>query len=111
MLHPNPGGSADLPEAIEPPAPPREARPPRWRRVRALSAELTEGLTPEDQALQSMPDASPTKWQLAHTTWFFETLVLRPHLPGYRVFDERFARLFNSYYESLGPRLVIGVEE
>jgi ergothioneine biosynthesis protein EgtB len=104
MLHPNPGGSADLPEAIEPPAPPREALAPRWRRVRALSAELTEGLTAEDQALQSMPDASPTKWQLAHTTWFFETLVLRPHLPGYRLFDERFPPLFNSYYESLGPR-------
>ena len=93
-----------MPEAIEPQAPPREALVTQWRRVRALSAELTEGLTAEDQALQSMPDASPTKWQLGHTTWFFETLLLRPHLPGYRVFDERFPRLFNSYYESLGPR-------
>lgn len=54
--------------------------------------------------MQSMPDASPTKWHLAHTTWFFETLVLRVHAPGYRVFDERYALLFNSYYESLGPR-------
>jgi ergothioneine biosynthesis protein EgtB len=93
-----------LHEAIETQALPREALEPAWRLVRALSATLTEGLTPEDQALQSMPDASPTKWQLAHTTWFFETLVLLPHLPGYRLFDERFPRLFNSYYESLGPR-------
>jgi ergothioneine biosynthesis protein EgtB len=99
-----PGGSADLAEVIEPSELHRDAVPESWRRVRALSAALTEGLSAEDQALQSMPDASPTKWQLAHTTWFFETLVLLPHLPGYRVHDERFARLFNSYYESLGPR-------
>jgi ergothioneine biosynthesis protein EgtB len=97
-----------LAEAIEPsalhPALPREALAAAWRRVRASSEALTEGLSAEDQALQSMPDASPTKWQLGHTTWFFETLVLMPHLPGYRPPDERFARLFNSYYESLGPR-------
>ncbi|MBI5256673.1 MAG: ergothioneine biosynthesis protein EgtB [Burkholderiales bacterium] len=72
--------------------------------VRALSAALTEGLDPEDQALQSMPDASPTKWHLAHTSWFFEALVLVPHAAGYRAFDERYFELFNSYYESLGPR-------
>jgi ergothioneine biosynthesis protein EgtB len=51
-----------------------------------------------------MPDASPSKWHLAHTTWFFETLVLQPHLAGYAVHDPRYASLFNSYYESLGPR-------
>ena len=51
-----------------------------------------------------MPDASPAKWHLAHTTWFFETLVLRPHAPGYQVFDPAYAYLFNSYYEALGPR-------
>jgi ergothioneine biosynthesis protein EgtB len=51
-----------------------------------------------------MPDASPTKWHRAHTTWFFETFVLVPHAPGYRVFDEAFGFIFNSYYESLGPR-------
>ena len=51
-----------------------------------------------------MPDASPTKWHLAHTTWFFETVVLGEHDAAYRVFDERFSYLFNSYYESLGPR-------
>jgi ergothioneine biosynthesis protein EgtB len=72
--------------------------------VRALSARLTEGLSAEDQALQSMPDASPTKWHLAHTSWFFEALVLKPHSPGYQPFDERFFYLFNSYYEALGPR-------
>jgi ergothioneine biosynthesis protein EgtB len=82
----------------------REALAADYRRVRALSAALTEGLDAEDQALQSMPDASPIKWHLAHTTWFFETLVLLPHVPGLAAHDERYRRLFNSYYESLGPR-------
>jgi len=61
-------------------------------------------LTPEDQAIQSMPDVSPTKWHLAHTSWFFETFILGPLDPGYRVFDPAFAYLFNSYYEAVGPR-------
>lgn len=72
--------------------------------VRQHSLALAEPLSAEDQNVQSMPDASPTKWHLAHTTWFFETVVLMPHLPGYRPFDERYAYLFNSYYEALGPR-------
>ncbi len=72
--------------------------------IRAHSLALAAPLSDEDAQLQSMPDASPTKWHLAHTTWFFETLVLRPHLAGYRVFDERWPLLFNSYYERLGPR-------
>jgi ergothioneine biosynthesis protein EgtB len=72
--------------------------------VRQYSMALAEPLSAEDQGVQSMPDASPTKWHLAHTTWFFETIVLNPHLPLYRPFDERFAYLFNSYYEALGPR-------
>ncbi len=72
--------------------------------VRDLSLELTRGLSAEDQAIQSMPDASPTKWHLAHTTWFFETFILTPHAPEYRVFDERYAYLFNSYYDSVGER-------
>ena len=55
-------------------------------------------------AVQAMDDASPTKWHLAHVTWFFETFILAKHLPGYRVFDDTFNYCFNSYYESQGPR-------
>jgi len=76
----------------------------QFEAVRRHSRALSEGLTAEDQGLQSMPDASPTKWHLAHTTWFFEALVLCPYLPGYTPFDQRYFELFNSYYESLGPR-------
>ena len=61
-------------------------------------------LSPEDQVIQSMPDASPIKWHRAHTTWFFETFLVQPNVPGYTVFDERFAFLFNSYYVAAGPR-------
>jgi ergothioneine biosynthesis protein EgtB len=76
----------------------------RFAEVRGTSLALAEGLSEADQTVQSMPDASPTKWHLAHTTWFFETFVLAAHRPGYRAFDERFAYLFNSYYEQAGPR-------
>jgi dimethylhistidine N-methyltransferase len=76
----------------------------RYLAVRQASVALTRSLTPEDQAAQSMPDASPAKWHLAHVSWFFETFLLGPHLPGYRVFDPRFGYLFNSYYEALGER-------
>ena len=72
--------------------------------VRAHSLALVAPLSPEDMGLQSMPDASPSKWHLAHSTWFFEAVVLRPHAPAYQVFDERWLYLFNSYYDSLGPR-------
>jgi ergothioneine biosynthesis protein EgtB len=72
--------------------------------VRSLTEALAEPLSAEDQTVQSMPDVSPTKWHRAHTTWFFETFVLQPHLAGYRPFDERFGFLFNSYYETVGPR-------
>ena len=82
----------------------RAALAARFREVRAASLAIAQPLSAEDQCVQSMPDASPLKWHLAHTSWFFETLVLLPHAPAYRAFDERFARLFNSYYESLGPR-------
>src|SRR6204780_3729546 len=61
-------------------------------------------LSAEDQVVQSMPDASPTKWHRAHVTWFFEQFLLRPFNPSYRAFDERFSYLFNSYYVSAGPR-------
>jgi ergothioneine biosynthesis protein EgtB len=76
----------------------------RYGATRRLTEALAEPLSPEDQSLQSMPDASPTKWHRAHTTWFFETFALVPHLPGYRPFDPDYAYLFNSYYEALGPR-------
>ena len=73
----------------------------RYADVRAATAGLAAPLSPEDQLVQSMPDASPTKWHLAHTTWFFETFVLSRYVPGYRVVDERYAYLFNSYYEAV----------
>jgi ergothioneine biosynthesis protein EgtB len=76
----------------------------RFQSVREFTEQLAAPLSPEDQTVQSMPDASPTKWHLAHTTWFFETFVLRAHAPGYRVFDPAYEYLFNSYYEAVGPR-------
>jgi ergothioneine biosynthesis protein EgtB len=80
----------------------------RWidvfRRVRHETERRAAPLSAEDQAIQSMPDASPTKWHRAHTTWFFETFLVQPNNPGYKVYDERFAFLFNSYYVAAGPR-------
>ena len=75
-----------------------------FRRVRTHSTALAEPLTAEDQLGQAMPDASPTKWHLAHTSWFFETFVLVPHAPGYASFNPAYAYLFNSYYEAVGAR-------
>ncbi len=72
--------------------------------VRAHTEWLTAALSPEDQCIQSMPDASPAKWHRAHTTWFFEQFVLTPHAPGYQPFDADFSYLFNSYYEAVGAR-------
>ncbi|MGD0740672.1 MAG: ergothioneine biosynthesis protein EgtB [Terracidiphilus sp.] len=72
----------------------------RFRAVRRQSLELQKPLTPEDMMVQSCPEASPAKWHLAHTTWFFESFVLREFLPGYKVFHADFSWLFNSYYES-----------
>jgi ergothioneine biosynthesis protein EgtB len=72
--------------------------------VRRLTDDLAAPLTPEDQTVQSMPDVSPTKWHRAHTSWFFETFVLGPHVPGYREFHPMFGYLFNSYYEAVGSR-------
>ena len=76
----------------------------RFAAVRARTEALAAPLSAEDQCIQSMPDASPAKWHRAHTTWFFETFLLIPHLAGYRRFDDRFGFLFNSYYEAAGPR-------
>jgi ergothioneine biosynthesis protein EgtB len=72
--------------------------------ARRLSRELAAPLSAEDMTVQAMEDASPTKWHLAHVTWFFETFILSRHLPGYRHFDDTFNFCFNSYYESQGPR-------
>ena len=76
----------------------------RFDAVRATTEALVAPLSPEDQQVQSMADASPAKWHRAHATWFFETFVLAPHLAGYRPFDARYGFLFNSYYEAIGPR-------
>ena len=70
--------------------------------VRQTTVGLCTGLTAEDQMVQSMPDASPTKWHLAHTSWFFETFLLKPNLPDYRLFHPDFTFLFNSYYKQIG---------
>ena len=78
----------------------------RFTDIRNTSMRITEGLSAEDQMLQSMPDASPSKWHLAHTTWFFETFILGPH--GYKPFDPRFRVLFNSYYKQLGAHPIRG---
>jgi ergothioneine biosynthesis protein EgtB len=82
----------------------REAQRNRFAAVRAESESLAANLAPEDQTIQSMPDVSPTKWHLAHVSWFFETFLLNRFDPGYRTFDPAFAYLFNSYYEAVGPR-------
>ena len=75
-----------------------------YRTVRAHTETLAAALSPEDQCVQSMPDASPAKWHRAHTTWFFETFLAAAFIPGYRPFDPRFGFLFNSYYETVGAR-------
>ena len=72
--------------------------------IRKLTLDLAAPLSDADATIQPFPDASPGKWHLAHTTWFFETFILRDHVRGYRVFDERWAYLFNSYYEAEGLR-------
>ena len=75
-----------------------------FREVRTRSGTLAAPLSPEDMTAQSMEDASPTKWHLAHTSWFFETFILRDYQPGYREFHPGFNYLFNSYYETVGAR-------
>ncbi|KTE11368.1 ergothioneine biosynthesis protein EgtB [Sphingopyxis sp. H115] len=83
---------------------PIEALTRRFAATRRLSLDLVAMLSDADASAQSMPDASPAKWHLAHTTWFLETFVLRDHVPGYALFDTRYPYLFNSYYEAEGPR-------
>ena len=76
----------------------------RFRAARALSERLCDTLVPEDYVIQSMPDISPTKWHLAHTSWFFETFLLKPSTPNYRSLHPQYDFLFNSYYNTLGER-------
>jgi len=95
-------------------SPPPAARPPRrdsaeslaqrFNDVRATTLALAEPLSAEDCALQSMPDASPVKWHMAHTTWFFETFIVAPMVPDYKPFHPHFRILFNSYYNAVGAR-------
>src|SRR5215210_5783553 len=107
-----PGAVASLPQRdamgdFERPSTPERQRRhslTAFRTVRAETERRAAFLSAEDQVVQSMPDASPTKWHRAHTTWFFEQFLLLPHAPGYRPLDERFAFLFNSYYVAAGPR-------
>jgi ergothioneine biosynthesis protein EgtB len=99
------GLSLPPPAASAPPAPTCASPAARYARVRARSRELAAPISAEDAMVQSMPDASPTKWHLAHTTWFFETFVLG-QLPGYRPVEARWQLLFNSYYQAVGPQHV-----
>ena len=93
------------PHAPSPPdADPPSALASRFRQVRAASEALCRPLATDDYAIQSMPDASPAKWHIAHTSWFFEEFVLQAALEGYKFFDPGFRYLFNSYYETVGPR-------
>lgn len=85
-------------------APSLDALAQRYRQVRERTEWLCEPLSPEDQTAQSMPDASPAKWHRSHTTWFFETFVLQPCHAEYRPPDPRYAYLFNSYYNAVGPQ-------
>ncbi len=76
----------------------------RYRAIRRFSRELCDSLAPEDCVIQSMPDVSPTRWHLAHTTWFFETFVLGRFLDGYQLHNEAYRVLFNSYYNTVGEQ-------
>lgn len=78
--------------------------PEQYSRIRQQTRRISAPLAPEDHVVQSMEDVSPTKWHLAHTTWFFETFVLIPHFSGYKPYNEQFAYLFNSYYVQAGER-------
>ncbi|MBD2756707.1 ergothioneine biosynthesis protein EgtB [Spirosoma validum] len=80
--------------------------PERYRQVRARSEAICQGLQAEDFVVQPVVDVSPPKWHLGHTTWFFETFVLLPNVAGYQPFNEQYNYVFNSYYETVGARVV-----
>jgi ergothioneine biosynthesis protein EgtB len=94
--------AAPQPVLVLPETRPAEVLAARYSHVRRVSLEICERLQTEDFVVQSMPDASPTKWHLAHTSWFFEQFLLKPLLTGYRAFHPDFEYLFNSYYQSVG---------
>src|ERR1700677_3601670 len=100
-LHDTAGADAAL---AEPPDASRKFWFNAFRAVRDETERRSALLSAEDQVVQSMPDASPTKWHRAHVTWFFEQFLLRSYAKDYLPFDERFAYLYNSYYVSAGPR-------
>nr|HBN87911.1 ergothioneine biosynthesis protein EgtB [Rheinheimera sp.] len=75
-----------------------------YQQVRQQTLALTEGLSAEDMVVQSMPDASPAKWHLAHTSWFFEHFILQPYFQNYQCFNHHYQYLFNSYYDTVGSR-------
>ncbi|HJT79374.1 MAG TPA: ergothioneine biosynthesis protein EgtB, partial [Gemmataceae bacterium] len=97
---PPPGQAADLRAGLAT----GRALAARYREVRALTEALCAPLAVEDYVPQSMPDASPVKWHLGHTSWFFETFLLTPHAPDYRPFAPDYGYLFNSYYNAVGDR-------
>lgn len=91
-------------QAVRHPPPSAPALVDAYGAVRQASEQFAAPLAIEDYMVQAVPDASPTKWHLAHVSWFFETFLLRPHLSEYRPIDERFLFLFNSYYNAVGPQ-------
>src|SRR5207253_9431344 len=98
-------GGRPVSDVIRDPAPqPHSRGTERYREIRSFSRALAAPLSAEDCAIQSMPEASPTKWHLAHTTWFFETFILARHDPQRPPFDGAFRVLFNSYYNAVGER-------
>jgi len=86
--------------------PEKEVLNARYLTVRGYSEEICQPLEIEDYVVQPMVDVSPPKWHLGHTTWFFETFILIPHLPNYQVFDKEYNFVFNSYYETIGSRVI-----
>src|SRR5262245_2083582 len=84
--------------------PTRQALAERYQQVRQSTETLCAPLAIEDYVIQSMPDCSPTKWHLAHVSWFFETFLLKPSSAGYQPLDARYAYLFNSYYNAAGDK-------
>jgi ergothioneine biosynthesis protein EgtB len=93
-----------IPDSARPRAEPRGERSQRYLAIRRATRALAAPLSAEDCAIQSMPDASPVKWHLAHTAWFFETFLLTPHLRDYRPLEPAYRMLFNSYYNAVGEK-------